>query len=232
MKYENKSLSITSWAEEDRPREKLMQRGQNQLTDAELLGILIRAGTRSMSAVDLAKHILSSVNNDLEELARMSVKDLMKYKGMGEAKAITIKAALEIGKRRKPHGASDRIAIRESSQIYHLMRPHLMDLTVEEFWVILLNRANVVMKKQQISSGGVSGTVADPKIIFKAALDHLATGIILVHNHPSGNLSPSIADKNLTQKIKNGASFFDITLIDHVIFTNAGYFSFCDEGLI
>lgn len=232
MKEFPKSLSITAWAEEDRPREKLLNKGRNILTDAELLGILIRAGTRSLSAVDLAKHILDSVGNDLENLARLSVKDLEKFKGMGEAKAIAIVAALEIGKRRKIRISLNKVKITASEHVYDLMKPDLLDLEREEFWIILLNRANKVLRKENISRGGVTGTVADPKIIFKSALEYLACGIILVHNHPSGNLKPSASDISLTKKLKDGGKHLEINVLDHIIFGDNGYFSFADEGIL
>jgi DNA repair protein RadC len=227
-----KNLKILNWAEEDRPREKLLLKGRAALSDAELIGILIGSGTRSMSAVDLSKHILNSTGNDLNELARLNVKDLQKFKGIGEAKAISIISALELGRRRKESEPVKKAKITSSEDIYNLMKPNLMDLSHEEFWVILLNRANHVLKKVQISSGGVSGTVADPKLIFKTALENLASSIILVHNHPSGNLKPSEADDSLTKKLKYAGALLDIPVLDHIIFTNNKYFSFADENKI
>lgn len=232
MKEFPKSLSITAWAEEDRPREKLLNKGRSVLTDAELLGILMGSGTRSLSAVDLAKHILESVGNDLDDLARLSVKDLQKFKGVGDAKAITIIAALEIGKRRKVRVSLDKVKITASEHAYDLMKPDLLDLDREEFWIILLNRANKVLKKENISRGGVTGTVADPKIIFKSALEQLACGVILVHNHPSGNLRPSASDISLTKKLQEGGKHLEINVLDHIIFGDNGYFSFADEGIL
>jgi DNA repair protein RadC len=223
-------LKILDWAEEDRPREKLLQKGKDALSDAELIAILLGSGTVSISAVDLAKQILLKVDNNLNELAKLQVKDLQKFKGIGEAKAITIVSALELGRRRKEAEPIKRPKILSSQTVYELMKPHLLDLHYEEFWVILLNKANVVINKQRISTGGVSGTVADPKLIFKMAFEELASGIILVHNHPSGNLQPSQADINLTQKIKEGAKFMDMQLLDHLIFTDNTYYSFADEG--
>lgn len=228
----NTSRTILSWAEEDRPREKLMSKGKAALTDAELLAIIMGSGTRDLSAVDLAKMILASVNNNLHELAKQSLSDLTKFKGIGEAKAIAIISTLELGRRRKESEVLKREKIGSSADVHDCMRPHLMDLPHEEFWILLLSRSNEVMKKVQISSGGVSGTVADPKIIFKEALSVLASGLILVHNHPSGNLKPSDADIALTKKIKAGGSYLDLPVLDHVIFTNDGYFSFADEGMI
>jgi DNA repair protein RadC len=226
------NLKILSWAEEDRPREKLLLKGRSALSDAELIGILIGSGTRSMSAVDLAKLILNKVNNDLNELAKLNVKDLQKFKGIGEAKAISIVSALELGRRRKDKEPSKREKITCSRDAYECLRQHLLDLPHEEFWVILLNRANVVTNKLQISAGGVAGTVADPKIIFKLALEHLASGIILVHNHPSGNLTPSQADVDLTKKLREAGKFLDVPVLDHIIFTDTNYYSFADKGVL
>ncbi|MEM6525888.1 MAG: DNA repair protein RadC [Bacteroidota bacterium] len=227
-----KSLNIKNWAEEDRPREKLSLKGKSVLSEAELIAILIRSGTASISAVDVAKGILNSAGNDLNQLAKLTVKDLTKFKGIGEAKAISIVAALELGRRRKETDSIKKPKIRSSKDAYNLMRSDLLDLSHEEFWCLLLNRSNLVIKKHLVSSGGVSGTVADPKLIFKAALDVLASGIILVHNHPSGNLEPSQSDINLTKKMKTAAMALDISLHDHLIFTEQGYFSFADENFL
>lgn len=226
------SFSIKSWAEEDRPREKLLQKGRAALSDAELMAILLGSGTAKLSAVDVAKLILAAVDNDLNALARLSVKELMRHKGIGEAKAITIVAALELGRRRKEAASAQRTTITCSTDIYNLIRPNLQDLPHEEFWVILLNRANVVMRKTSISSGGVAGTVADPKLIFKEALEQLASSIILVHNHPSGNRNPSAADIALTRKVKEAGQFLDLPVLDHLIYTDLGYYSFADEGML
>jgi DNA repair protein RadC len=223
---------ILSWAEEDRPREKLMTKGKAVLTDAELIAILMGSGTRELTAVDLAKLILKSVDGSLHDLAKLGIKDLTKFKGVGEAKAISIIAALELGRRRKDSDVPKKEKIMSSADAYEVIRPYLMDLSYEQFWVLLLSRSNEVMRKEQISSGGVSGTVADPKMIFKVALEHLASGIILVHNHPSGNLKPSHADIDLTKKIKEGGKLLDLPILDHLIFTNEGYFSFADEGML
>ena len=225
-------LNILSWAEEDRPREKLLLKGKSVLSDAELIAILIGSGTRSISAVDVAKMILSNANYNLNELAKFSIKDLKKVKGIGEAKAITIVSALELGRRRKESEFAEKVKITGSNDIYQFMKPELLDLPKEEFWVLLLNRANRLIKKEQISSGGVSGTVADPKIIFKAALDQYASSIILVHNHPSGNLKPSQADIKLTNKMKEAGNLLEIPVLDHIIFSNEGYLSFADEGML
>ncbi len=225
-------LGIKSWAEEDRPREKLLLKGKASLSEAELIGILIGSGTSSISAVDLAKQILNGSDNNLNELARLSVKDLTKYKGIGEAKAISIVAALELGRRRKDTESLKKPKITSSTDVYNLIKPDLLDLSHEEFWVLLLTRNNQVIKKQLISSGGVSGTVADPKLIFKSALEELASSIILIHNHPSGNLKPSDQDIKLTKKMVEAGRTLEIPVIDHVIFTNEAYFSFADEGIL
>lgn len=229
--YNNTTYTpITQWAEDDRPREKLLLKGKAALSDAELLAILLGSGTISLSAVDLAKQILGAANNNLHELAKLSLKDLMKFKGIGEAKAITIVSALELGRRRKDSEPRKRDKIVISSDVYDLMRPYLWDAHREEFWIILLNRANEVIRTEKISEGGIGGTIADPKLIFKSALDHLASALILVHNHPSGNLKPSQADLDLTKKLKQAGGFLEISVLDHVIFTDNGYYSFVDEG--
>lgn len=229
---DNEHLQITRWAEEDRPREKLLLKGKMALSDAELIAILIGSGTVSISAVDLAKQILKSVDNNLNNLAKLSIKDLKKFKGIGEAKAIAIISALELGRRRKESEPTKKPRITSSKNVYDIIAPHLMDLEHEEFWIMMLNKANVVIKKEQISSGGVSGTIADPKIIFKRAVESLASSIILIHNHPSGNLKPSQADVSLTRKLKDGGKLLDIPVLDHLIFTDHDYYSFADEGLM
>lgn len=231
MPYES-NRNIRSWAEEDRPREKLMLKGRTVLSDAELIAILIGSGTRELSAVDLAKLILKSVGNNLNELAKLSVKDLSKFKGIGEAKAISIVAALEVGRRRKEQDRPERVRITCSRDVYEEIKPHLLDKQHEEFWILLLNRANEVIRPMQISSGGISGTVADPRLIFKHALDQLASAIILIHNHPSGNLTASQADKELTRKLKEAGRLLDIPVLDHLIFTDRSYLSFADEGML
>ncbi|EON75847.1 DNA repair protein RadC [Lunatimonas lonarensis] len=226
------SIPISHLAEEDRPREKLLLKGKSSLTDAELIAILIGSGTRSMSAVDLSKHILRSVNNDLSVLARLTVKDLQKFKGIGEAKAIAIVSALELGRRRKEHDPQKKNKIQSSGDVYHLMKAELMDETVEYFYAVLLNRQNQVIRKQLISQGGSSATVVDPKVVFKQAMDHFASAVILVHNHPSGQLKPSEQDLRLTRRLVEAGKSLELPVIDHVIFTDVGYFSFSDEGLI
>lgn len=223
--------NILSWAEEDRPREKLMLKGRAALSDAELIAILIGSGTREYSAVDLSKVILNSVGNNLNELAKLSINDLMKFKGIGDAKAISIAAALELGRRRKESDVQKRAKVTSSSDAYLAIRPYLLDLSHEQFWILLLNRANEIIRPVQVSVGGVAGTVADPKIIFKSAIEYLASAIILVHNHPSGNLTPSQADKDLTRKVKEAGRLLDIPVLDHLIFGDNGYYSFADEGI-
>lgn len=224
--------NIKSWSPEDRPREKLLLKGKAALSDAELIAILIGSGTTTMSAVDLSKKILGQAGNNLHELARLTVKDLIKIKGIGEAKAIAIVAALELGRRRKDLDQYEKPKVTSSKDAYELLKSELMDTPHEEFWVLLLNRANRVIKKSQVSQGGVSGTVADPKIIFKSALDELASGIILAHNHPSGNLKASQADMDLTRKLKEAGKLLEIQVLDHLILAGQKYLSFADEGLL
>lgn len=223
-------IGIKSWAEEDRPREKLLLKGRTSLTEAELIGILISSGTKELSAVDLSKKILSSVDNDLNKLAKLSVSDLSKFRGIGEAKAITIIAALELGRRRKETLTKSNPRINSPQDVYEYMTGDLLDLEKEEFWVIFLNRANSVIKKMPISSGGISGTTVDPRIIFKEAIACLASGIVLIHNHPSGNLKPSESDLRITKKLFEGGKLMDVSILDHIIFSNDGFYSFKDEG--
>lgn len=233
MKIEDsKPLNIREWSPEDRPREKLLLKGTSALSEAELVAILIGSGTAKTSAVELAKKVLLLSNHNLNELARLGVKDLMKIKGIGEAKAITIVAALELGRRRKAQDLDEKPKISSSKDAFDLIQGHLMDLPHEEFWVLLLNRMHQVVKKKRISEGGVSGTVADPKIIYKLALEDLASGVIVAHNHPSGNLKPSQSDIDLTRKLKEAGRFLEVQLLDHLIIANRNYFSFADEGLI
>ncbi|MGY6520406.1 MAG: RadC family protein [Mongoliitalea sp.] len=227
------SIKIALLAEDDRPREKLLLRGKAHLSDAELLAILIGSGTKSLSAVDLAKYILKHCNYDLSELAKKSITDLKKFKGIGEAKAISIVSALELGRRRKLiTEQSKRFKISSSSDVWQLMKPDLLDEPIEHFYALYLNRNNYVIKKQLISSGGTTGTVADPKIIFKYALECTANGMILVHNHPSGNVKPSEQDRRLTQKLVDVGKNLEVSVLDHLIFTDVAYFSFADEGLL
>lgn len=225
-------LNIKSWAEEDRPREKLLLKGKNALSDAELIAILIGSGNRNETAVEVSKRILSCVNNDLNQLAKLSLTDLMQFKGIGEAKAISIAAALELGRRRKESITEKNTTITSSKIAYEIISDVLSDLPHEEFWVLYLNRKNEVIKKENISKGGVTGTVADGKIIFKTAINNLASAIILCHNHPSGNLKPSNEDIKLTKKLKEIGLLMDTPVIDHIIVGNNNYFSFADENLL
>lgn len=229
---QDKALAIKNWAVEDRPREKLLLKGKASLTDAELIAILLGTGTASSSALDLAKKVLQASSNNLDELARLDITDLIKTKGIGEAKAVTIVAALELGRRRKELAFIEKSKITSSKDAFEQVNADLMDLPHEEFWIILTNRANRIIKKQQISSGGVAGTVADPKIIFKLAVAELASGLILAHNHPSGNLNASQADIALTKKIKEAGNLLEIQLLDHIIVAGKRYFSFADEGML
>jgi len=225
-------LRIPQWAEDDRPREKLLTKGRANLSNAELLAILIGTGTKALSAVDLAKQVLQQADLNLNNLARLSVKDLTRIKGIGEAKAISIVSALELGRRRKESVAPGKPRITNSIDVVEMMKQDLLDLNHEEFWIIILNRANYVLRKNKISSGGISGTVADPKLIFKSALDHRGSSIILIHNHPSGNLQPSQADITLTKTLKEAGKFLEIPVLDHIIVSDNSYFSFADEGMM
>ncbi len=229
--YDNK-ISIKSWAEEDRPREKLLAHGRRMLTDAELIAILIGSGSRDESAVELSKRMLHHHKNDLNALGKLSVDDLVKFKGIGEAKAITIIAALELGRRRGDTALEERPKISSSKDVYKCLAPSLSDLNHEEFWILILNKGNLVTGKFLISKGGVAGTVADPRIIFQTALEAKAANIILAHNHPSGQLKPSQQDIDLTKKLQNAGKFLDIAVLDHLIFGEKGYFSFADEGYL
>jgi len=226
------TFSIKSWAEEDRPREKLLQKGKKSLSDAELIAILIGSGSREETAVALSKRILNSVENNLNDLGKCTVSELMKFKGIGEAKAITIAAALELGRRRQLSDIKDRPQIKSSKDAYDVIAPILLDLPHEEFWILLLNRANRVMHRVCISKGGVAGTVVDSKIIFLRAIEHLASSIILCHNHPSGNLRPSQADLDITRKLKSAGQTLDISVLDHLIVSENGYYSFADKGVL
>ena len=224
-------ISIKSWAEEDRPREKLLLKGKQNLTDAELVAILIGSGNRELSAVGLAQQILQSANQNLNELGKSTVAELKKNKGIGEAKAISIIAALELGRRRQLSGLREKPQIRSSQDAYREMAPLIQDLPHEEFWVLLLNRANRILAREKISSGGVSGTMVDAKLIFNKALMVKTTcSIMLFHNHPSGGLTPSQADISLTRKLKEAGKVLDTQVLDHLIISERGYYSFADEG--
>jgi DNA repair protein RadC len=222
--------NILNWAEGDRPREKLMLKGRSALSDAELIALLIGSGTFDMSAVDVGKIIMSLGGNNINELAKLNVKDLTKIKGIGEAKAITIVAALELGRRRSDKTPEQKRKITGSKGVYEEMKQYLLDKPNEEFWILLLNRANEVMRPIQVSTGGISGTSVDIKLIFKLAIDHLASSLILVHNHPSGQLVPSHADVLLTEQIREAGHLLDLPVLDHMIFTDHGYYSFTDSA--
>ena len=224
------SNSIKGWAEEDRPREKLILKGKGSLSEAELLAIILGSGSVKMSAVDLAKQILNTVGNNLHDLSRLSLIDLQGFSGIGEAKAVAIVAALELAKRKQSTDIPKRKQIQNSQDAYVIFSPIIADLAYEEFWVLLLNKSNKVIDKRNISRGGVDGTVADVKMIFKAAIENLSSSIIICHNHPSGSLNPSNPDIALTKKIKEIGDFMGIKLLDHLIVTENGYYSFSDEG--
>lgn len=225
-------LKIKDWAEDDRPREKLLSKNPETLSDAELLAILISQGNRERSALDLARDILSLGRNDLSVLGRLPVKDLMTVKGIGLAKAVCISAALELGRRRQKNVLKNKSYVRHSQDIAHFLQSRFRDLPHEVFAVLFLNRANRINHFEVISRGGITGTVADPRIILKKALESEAVSIILCHNHPSGSLKPSRADEEVTLKIKEAASHLDIKVLDHIIVSEEGYFSFADEGMI
>ena len=227
-----KKLSIKEWAAEDRPREKMLVKGIRSLSEAELIAILIGSGNLDESAVEVSRRILASGNNNLNELGKKTVSDLQKFKGIGPAKAITITAAMELGRRRKESEPAEKSKVVTSADAAAIFKPLLSDLPHEEFWVLLLNRNNLVIDKLMVSQGGLSGTIIDVRIILKMALDKLACSIILCHNHPSGNLIPSEADKEITRKIKEAGKHMDIPVLDHLIIGNDAYFSFTDEGLI
>ena len=227
---ETTHFPITNWSEDDRPREKLMLKGKSVLSDAELIAILIGSGSRNESAVDLSKRILASADN-LNVLGKMSIAQLMNFKGIGEAKAITIIAALELGRRRRAEDAVDLIKVTSSKKIFEMMQPIIGELAHEEFWVLFLNNSNKIISKSQLSKGGMTGTIVDVRLVFKLALENGATGLILCHNHPSGNLEPSKADKEITKKLKAAGESLDVKVLDHLIITETKYYSFVDEGI-
>ncbi|MEO8774343.1 MAG: DNA repair protein RadC [Gelidibacter sp.] len=226
------SFSIKNWSQDDRPREKLRDKGKAALSDAELVAILIGSGSRNESAVELCKRILASVDNNLSALGKLSLKQLMQFKGIGEAKALTILAALELGRRRRGEEALQQDKIDSSQSVFELMQPVIGELAHEEFWIIYLNNSNKVLQKIQLSKGGITGTLVDVRLVLKTAIEVGAVGIILAHNHPSGTLKPSEADKQITQKLKNAGDSLDIKVLDHLIITENAYFSFADEGML
>jgi DNA repair protein RadC len=227
-----KHITLKSLAEDDRPREKLLSIGRQNLSDTELLAILLGSGSRTETALQLSQRILNHYNNDINAIAKASINELKKFNGVGEVKAITIAAAFEMGRRRTDAADSDKPKIKTSADAFRLLNKKLSDLPHEEFWMLLLNRANSVIKMECISKGGVSGTVVDVRLILKPAIEHLASNIIICHNHPSGQLKPSEQDLQLTKKIKEGAKLLDISLIDHLIIGDQNYFSFADEGIL
>lgn len=229
---EYKKLSIKNWALEDRPREKLLAKGISSLSNAELIAILIGSGSKNESAVELSKIILNKVKNNLNELGKLTVNDLQANKGIGEAKAITIIAALELGRRRKLADILIKNKITSSKDVFELFQQITGDLPYEEFWILLLNRSNKIIDKLKISQGGTSGTVIDVKLILKDAIEKLATSIILCHNHPSGNTQPSEIDISITTKLKEAAKIMEIPVLDHIIITDSSYYSFADEGIL
>ena len=226
----NTSFPIKQWAEDDKPREKLMLKGKHVLSDAELLAILIGSGSRNESAVDLSKRIIGSVAN-LKALGRLTLQQLMEFKGIGEAKAITILAAMELGRRRGSEEEVDLKKITSSKSVFDIMQPIIGELIHEEFWVLYLNNSNKVIYKSQLSKGGITGTVVDSRLVFKTALEQNAVSVILCHNHPSGLLQASEADKQITKKIKDAGKTLDVNVLDHLIITNSGYLSFADDGI-
>ncbi len=232
MKKKKSFFSIKSWSVEDRPREKLLIKGKNSLSKAELVAILIGSGNKDESAVDLSKRILASVNFSLHELGKLTVKKLTKFKGIGEAKAITIISALELSRRRRSERALIKKKIDSSRSVFELMQPIIGELFHEEFWVIYLNSSNKVLMKSFLSKGGITSTSVDLRLILKSALQIGAVGLVLAHNHPSGALRPSGADKNITKKIKQAAEILDIKVVDHLIITENSYFSFADKRLL
>ncbi len=229
---ENNYFSIKNWNEDDRPREKLLLKGRSALSDAELVAILIGSGSRNESAVSLSQRILASVHNNLSELGKRSIPELMGFKGIGEAKAVTIAAALELGRRRRAGEALDRKKITSSQSVFEYIQPILGELPHEEFWILYLTNSNKIIKSSQISKGGITGTLVDVRLVFKEALQLGAVGIILAHNHPSGTLKPSQADIQLTKKLKSAGDGLDIKVLDHLIVTEKAYFSFADENLL
>ncbi len=228
---ENSHFPIRNWSEDDKPREKLMLKGKSALSDAELIAILIGSGSRNESAVDLSKRILSSVANNLNALGKLSMSQLLNFKGIGEAKAISIMAAMELGRRRRAEEAVELTKITSSKSVFEMMQPIIGELPHEEFWILYLNNSNKVISKAQLSVGGITGTLVDVRLVFKMALEKGATALILCHNHPSGTLIPSDADKQITKKLKMAGDSLEIKVLDHLIVTETKYYSFVDEGI-
>ena len=230
MTIEQTHFPIRNWSDDDRPREKLMLKGKSALSDAELIAILISSGSRNESAVDLSKRILAGADS-LNSLGKMSISQLMNFKGIGEAKAIAIIAALELGRRRRAEDAVELVKITSSKLVFEIMQPIIGELAHEEFWVLFLNNSNKVISKAQLSKGGITGTIVDVRLVFKLALESGATSLILCHNHPSGNLAPSEADKQITKKLKLAGESLDVKVLDHLIITETKYYSFVDKGI-
>jgi len=225
-------FSIKHWADDDKPREKLLQKGQSALSDAELIAILIGSGSRSESAVELSKRILASANNSLNELGKLTTSQLIQFKGIGEAKAVSITAALEIGRRRRGETAQKIIKINSSKNAFELLQPIMGELPHEEFWIVYVNNSNKVMRTSRLSKGGITGTLVDVRLVMKQALELGAVALVLAHNHPSGTLKPSEADKEITSKLKIAAEAMDIKVLDHLIITQQGYYSFADNKIL
>ncbi|MFT4832846.1 MAG: DNA repair protein RadC [Psychroserpens sp.] len=232
MQEKSIPFSIKHWSNDDKPREKMVHKGKSVLSDAELIAILIGSGSRNESAVELAKRILASANNNLNELGKLSIKQLMQFKGIGEAKAVTIAAALEMGRRRRGESAQKITKISSSKSVFELLQPIMGELPHEEFWIVYLNNANTVMHFALLSKGGITGTLVDVRLVLKQALELGAVGLILAHNHPSGTLKPSEADRQVTNKLKVAAEALDIKVLDHVIITQQDYFSFADNVML
>lgn len=230
MEQEYKRLTIKDWAVEDRPREKMQKKGIGSLSDAELIAILLRSGNSDETAVTVAQRLLTLAQNNLNELGKFSLHQITQIKGIGEAKAITVLAALELGRRRKAVEAINRERVTSSHDVVEIFQPMLADLPHEEFWALLLNKANKVIDKVRVSQGGVAGTVVDVRIIVKTAVEKLASSIIIAHNHPSGNPKPSDKDIAITKKLKDAANLFDISILDHLIITDNECYSFADNG--
>lgn len=232
MAQENPTFPIKNWSEDDKPREKLLHKGKQALSDAELVAILIGSGSVNESAVALCQRIMASVNNQLSELGKLTVQDLTKFKGIGEAKAITIIAALELGRRRRGEEALVKSKITSSTSVFELLHPLIGELPHEEFWIVYLNNSNKVIQSGQVSKGGITGTLVDVRLVMKTAIQLGATALILAHNHPSGSLKPSVADKEITKKLKTAGENLDIKILDHIIVTDSSYYSFADEGIL
>ncbi|WP_190809646.1 DNA repair protein RadC [Flagellimonas sp. S3867] len=226
------SFSIKNWADDDKPREKLVQKGRSVLSDAELVAILIGSGSKRESAVELSKRILASVNHNLNELGKLSVNQLKQFKGIGEAKAVSIAAALEVGRRRRGDDAEKIYKISNSKDAFELLYPVMGELEHEEFWIVYLNNSNKIIHKSQLSKGGITGTLVDVRLVMKQALELGAVGIVLAHNHPSGTIKPSAADKQITKKMQKAGEALDIKVLDHLILTQHNYLSFADKGIL